>query len=68
MLIGIKQSYSNTIYLIENFNKEEGYANNTEVSLCFQNATALKWLYRRLNVPLKVKDKLINNFVPMQIM
>ena len=67
----LKESYSNTIYLIENFNKEEkGYANNTEASFVFSNKKILvalpeNELYRNAdNVPLKAKGQtLINNFI-----
>jgi hypothetical protein len=67
----LKQSYSNTIYLIENFNKaEKGYANNTEVSFVFSNKKILvalpeNELYRGFdNIPLKAKaQSLINNFI-----
>lgn len=67
----LKQSYSNTVYLIENFNKEEkGYADNTEASFVFSNKKILialpeNELYRAFdNVPTKAKAQtLINNFI-----
>jgi hypothetical protein len=67
----VKQAYSNTIYLIENFNKEEkGYADNSEQSFVFSNKKILvalpeNELYRAFdNIPLKAKaQSLINNYI-----
>ena len=67
----LKQSYSNTPYLIENFDKEEkGYAHNTEASFIFSNKKILvalpeNELYRAFdNIPTKAKAQaLINNFI-----
>lgn len=67
----LKQSRSNTIYLIENFNKEEkGYQNDVEESFIFSNKKILialpeNELYRAFdNIPLKAKAQtLINNYI-----
>jgi hypothetical protein len=67
----IKESNSNTLYLIENFNKQEkGYLDNTTASFVFSNKKILialpeNELYRASdNVPLKAKGQtLINNFI-----
>jgi len=68
----LKQSNSNTIYLIENFNKEEkGYADNDPAaSFIFSNKKILialpeNELYRAFdNIPLEAKAQtLINNFI-----
>lgn len=68
----LKESNSNTIYLIENLNKEDkGYAdNNPDESFVFSNKKILialpkNELYRNAdNVPLKAKGQtLINNFI-----
>nr|WP_315173585.1 Ig-like domain-containing protein [uncultured Flavobacterium sp.] len=67
----IKQSNSNTLYLIDNFNKKEkGYLDNSSASFVFSNKKILvalpeNELYRSFdNIPLKAKGQtLINNFI-----
>ena len=67
----LKEAYSNTVFLIENFNKEEkGYAYNSEASFVFSNKKILialpeNELYRAFdNIPAKAKAQtLINNYI-----